>query len=490
MNNAQLIKLLEKLVTLPSETDWVEFKVNKFDQSEWFAQKIWEIISWLSNTASISWENLWYLVFWVEDSTHEIKWTNLVIHREKVKKDDLEHRIMQRLNPKINLKIHSFRYEEKSMVIFEVPPATDRPVSFFNEEYIRIASITRKLKDFPEKEKQIWNNWISKRIEKWYALNWLDLDIALNLIDYNSYFELMKQNLPWNKNLITEKLIEEWILKEDNGLYNITNLWAILFAKNFEDFPWIKRKSVRVIIYNWNNRVVTLKEKPWYKWYAVWFENLIEYINDQLPSNEEITKAFRKENKMYPEIAIRELVANALIHQDFSESWNGPMIEIFNDRIEISNPWKPLIDTDRFIDHAPKSRNEDIASFMRRINICEERGSWIDKVIFFCELFQLPAPKFEAIDHITRVTLYSYKKLTNMDKKDRIRACYQHCVLKYVSNETMTNTSLRERFKISDENSAIASRIISETLDAHKIKPNDPESKSKKHIKYIPSWAS
>lgn len=184
------------------------------------------------------------------------------------------------------------------------------------------------------------------------------------------------------------------------------------------------------------------------KGYAIGFEGLVDYINDKLPANEEIGKAFRKEVKMYPELAIRELVANALIHQDFRETGTGPMLEIFNDRIEISNPGKPLIDTLRFIDYSPQSRNERLASLMRRVNICEERGSGIDKVINEVELYQLPAPNFIEIDNSLKVIMYSYKTLRQMDKQDKVRACYQHFCLKYVSNEFMTNTSLRDRFII------------------------------------------
>jgi len=69
---------------------------------------------------------------------------------------------------------------------------------------------------------------------------------------------------------------------------------------------------------------------------------------------------------MYPEIAVRELVANALIHQDFSITGAGPMVEVFGDRVEITNPGEPLIDTLRFIDEPPRSRNEMLASLMRR----------------------------------------------------------------------------------------------------------------------------
>jgi predicted HTH transcriptional regulator len=92
---------------------------------------------------------------------------------------------------------------------------------------------------------------------------------------------------------------------------------------------------------------------------------------------------------------VRELVANALIHQDFSLSGAGPMVEIFDGRIEITNPGEPLVDTDRFLDSPPTSRNEGLASLMRRFRICEERGSGIDKVVAQLELYQLPPPVFE-----------------------------------------------------------------------------------------------
>ena len=71
---------------------------------------------------------------------------------------------------------------------------------------------------------------------------------------------------------------------------------------------------------------------------------------------------------MYPEVAIREFVANALIHQDFSIGDSSPMIEVFGNRMEITNPGKPLIDVFRFIDHTPISRNENYSMASRIIS--------------------------------------------------------------------------------------------------------------------------
>ncbi|MDC4222968.1 MAG: hypothetical protein MPW15_01640 [Candidatus Manganitrophus sp.] len=94
-------------------------------------------------------------------------------------------------------------------------------------------------------------------------------------------------------------------------------------------------------------------------------------------------------------MAVRELVANALIHQDFFVTGAGPTVEIFDDRIEITNPGEPLVEPQRFVDTPPRSRNEALASLMRRFRICEERGSGIDKVVFQIEFYQFPAPIFE-----------------------------------------------------------------------------------------------
>ncbi len=191
---------------------------------------------------------------------------------------------------------------------------------------------------------------------------------------------------------------------------------------------------------------------------------------------------------MFPELAVRELVANALIHQDFFVTGAGPMVEIFKDRIEITNPGEPLVDTQRFVDTPPKSRNEVLASLMRRFGVCEERGSGIDKVVFQVELYQLPAPLFERPDGFTRAVLFAHKPLVAMDKVERVRACYLHACLRFVTRQPMTNTSLRERFGITEKNAAAASRLLAEALEAGVILVRDPEAGNRSRA-YLPYWA-
>ena len=165
----------------------------------------------------------------------------------------------------------------------------------------------------------------------------------------------------------------------------------------------------------------------------------------------------------------------------------SPMVEIFKSRMEITNPGKPLISTLRFIDHAPKSRNEQLAAMLRRMNICEERGSGVDRAIEQCELYQLPAPDFVGEEDFTRVTLFAPQTLRQMSREDKIRACYQHCCLQYIIGEKMTNETLRKRLDISQENYSIASRIIADTVNEKFIKLDD-STRSRKYAQYIPIW--
>jgi predicted HTH transcriptional regulator len=479
MNQEQLEKLIQNLVSLPSETETVEFKENNFNKEE-----IGTRISGLSNSANLKSEKFAYMVFGIKDGTHEVVGTHFKPKQEKIGTMELEHWLQQHLSPKVDFVVYEFSYLGKNIVLFQIPPASTKPIVFNNIAYIRIGTATRKLQEFEDKERKIWNNIQNKNFEKGIAKENLTVSEVLKLLDYSKYFSLTKQDLPTETQKFADKMVQHNLVKkvfEDN--YDITNLGAILFAKDLNDFPSIKRKAVRVVAYKGTTRVDRIKEQEGHLGYAISFENLLDYINDKLPFNEEISKALRKEAKMYPEVAIREFVANALIHQDLSINGAGPMIEIFEDRIEITNTGEPLIETDRFIDHPPRSRNEDMAAFMRQIGVCEESGSGIDRALIDIALYQLPAPNFEKYENFTKITLYAHKDLKDMSIDDKTRACYQHCVLKYVENKRMTNATLRERLGIGEKNYPTASAIIKATIEKKLIK------EAEKPKEYVPIWA-
>lgn len=477
--------LLASLVALPEETEWVEFKHDNDAPEE-----MGEYLSALANSASMHGKDAGYLVWGIEDKTHRVLGTTVRPRQRKVGNEELENWLAHNLSPRVDFKFHEWEHKGHRIVMLRVQPAVGAPVAFRGMEWIRVGSLKKKLKDHPGKEKELWLVLSRHCFEKGITAADVTGDDVLAKLDYPKFFELSEQKLPANRAGILERLtVDQMIVPKGNDHFDITNLGAIALAKQLSQFEGLGRKAFRVIRYKGTNRVETEHEKPGVSGYAAGFEGLVGYISDQLPRNEVMGKALRKEVRMYPERAIRELVANAMIHQDFGLTGTGPMVEIFDDRLEVSNPGLPLIDTLRFIDHSPRSRNEMLADLMRRLGICEERGSGFDKVVFEIEFFQLPAPDIRTDTTHTRVVLFAHQDLTKMDKKDKVRACYLHCCLLHVSNKVMTNTTLRERFRIAEQNYSIASRIIADAMEAKLIKPEDPDSKSKKMARYVPFWA-
>ncbi len=164
------------------------------------------------------------------------------------------------------------------------------------------------------------------------------------------------------------------------------------------------------------------------------------------------------------------------------------MVEIYTNRVEISNPGEPLVPVDRFID-GYQSRNERVADLMRRMHICEEKSSGIDRVVQTAEVYQLPAPAFRIGLRRTIVTIFGPRPFEEMDRDDRVRACYQHCTLKWVMSERMTNQTLRERFHLPEAKVASISQVIAATLEAKLIKLDEKAGGSRKFARYLPFWA-
>jgi predicted HTH transcriptional regulator len=295
---------------------------------------------------------------------------------------------------------------------------------------------------------------------------------------------------PITQETAIEKLLQDNLIISRDGLFDITNACALLFARDIAIF-WLNSKSPRVITYRWNNKLHAINDQKWVKWFAIAFWWLINYVWSQIPKIE-IIDLNRTNEPWYPKVALREFIANAIIHQDFRTTGSEVLIEIYDDRIEISNPWIPLIEIDRFVDHPPKSRNEILADFMRRAGHCEMRWSGVDRALESIQVAKLPNPKIERSSDFTRITLYRTSPITKLTNDEKAQAVYWHCVLTYVlrSNEAMTNLSVCERFWIEEQNSSIASRLIKLAKDEWKIKPFDPKSKTRKHAKYIPFWVN
>lgn len=485
MQPGSLDETVKDILSHAEEAGWLEFKQSNSDP-----QKIGENVSALSNTAALLNRPKAYILWGIDDNTKRPVGTTFRPREKRIGGQELENWLTTQLRPAIDVQIREGEIDGCYLVLFEIQAADHLPVRFRGTEYVRIGSYTKKLADHPEKERALWTLFNEVPFEDGVAVSGVTSDDVLSLIDYPAYFKLMGLPLPDNRTAIFDKLMSESVIRsEDNGRYAITNIGGILFGASLDRLGRLARKALRVVIYRGNNRVEASREQVGNLGYAVGFSGAIEWINGQLPQDEEIGQALRRNVRTYPEIAIRELVANALVHQDFTVTGAGPIVEVFTDRMEISNPGAPLVDPLRFIDEPPRSRNEKLAGMMRRVNICEERGSGIDKVVFAIEAFQLPAPDFRVAGNSTVATLFAQREFAGMDRSERVRACYQHACLMYVSGRRMSNSSLRKRLGLEQAKYTAASRIIRDAIADKLVKPHSGGSESRRNASYVPFWA-
>lgn len=378
--------------------------------------------------------------------------------------------------------------DNSHVVVLEVQSAANTTMQYKGIEYIFNDNVLSRLRNFPEIEKQLWRNLDdTEAFEGKPAKSNVSAEDIIRLLDCQTLFSMLSLDYPNNPAEIIAKLIELRFVSEKNtGKYTITNLGALLLAKRLKWFDTVEYKAVRVLQYSGEDITEPAKEQIGGKGYMVGFEGLIKYIMKKLPTCERIEGAIRKNVCVYPILSIRELVANALIHQDLNER-GAPIVSIFPDHIEITNPGKPLIRFDRFIDHPPCSRNEALVAAMRKVGICEERGSGYDKVISYVEKCNLPAPVITEYERSTKVCLFSKKDFDSLSKKEKIAACYAHVSLNYVKNEPSNNSTLRARFQLGENERYKISRVFGDACDANLIKVR--EGTGMKNREYIPYWA-
>lgn len=480
-------RLLRSL-TEEGESEWIEFKRSSFDPD-----REGRYCSALANGARLSDKPNGYIAWGVaNDGT--IVGTTVDPSKEKAGQQPFEFWLKGRLTPTGHpIRFHRVDREGKRVVLLEVGAAVTVPVRFKDLAYIRVGDATPPLHKHPDRERALLKALAETSFETELAAENVTADEVHSLLDVaEALGRLSPRPASTDPAMQLEQFRGHQLIHRTAGeRWAITNHAAILFARELKDFgPRFERRAARVVFYDDESRVTASQEGTGHRGYALGLSELFDWLEARLPRSETLRGALRVDQPLYPPEALRELIANALIHQDFGLTGTGPMVEVFRDRVEISNPGVPLVDVDRLLDEPPRSRNERIAALMRHMKFCEERGSGIDKVVRHAEVFQLPPPDFAVRSSAFTATMFAPRGFAEMTPTERVRACYQHASLLWAGGgRHMTNSSLRERFGLPANRASQISRLISDAVDAAVIKAVDPENRSRAQAAYQPYWA-
>ncbi len=394
---------------------------------------------------------------------------------------------------RFRVEVEEFSHPDGRLLLFHIPPCPLGQVRSYNGAFWW--RVDENLVAMPAEEVQRRLSAIAPQWSQHVAREGCDGAEVARLLNVQTYYDLRERTFPSGRSEVLDEFEKQgFVVKVPRG-YNITNMGAILLAKRLSDFPHLARKAVRVVVYEGKNKLnarldtATMEPNPFDAGYAVIFNQLFEFVKAQVPRRQVIDGALRRDIALVPDITIRELVPNALVHQDLNETGNSVVVEVYADRVEVINPGRPIIPVERFITEN-KSRNEALARAMRLMRICEEQGQGMQKTILAIEGRHLPAPNFRVGETRTTVVVYGLKTFPEMEKSERVRACFQHCCLKWITNEKMTNQTLRERFGLPQNQAKTTAmyQLISETIALELIKPVETESGSKRYASYVPAW--
>ena len=477
------VALLNYLLQQKTEAEWLELKHNNCEP-----QRIGQTVSACANAAILMERDRGYIVWGIKDGTKEKVGTTVRLKMLKKGGENFENWLSHKLDPTLMVEAVDFEENGKQFSILAFEPSYTRPVKFEGVEYVRIGENVKPLKDHEERERSIWFATSKRKFESGIALSHQTAEAVLAKLNVATFYERSGQATPGNQEEILRKFEKLGAITPDmEGGYDITNLGALLFADDITEFPSIASKSIRVVHYEGRDKGRSQDEIHGKKGYAVGFPGLLNYVEKKLPKGEKYEGGVRKASTKYSQIAVREIIANALIHQDFTITGSAPIVEIYDDRMEVSNPGDSLIERNRLIDER-RSRNVKLAEAMQEMGLCEQRGGGIDKAIKEIERLSLPAPHFWSSDKSMRVVLWGPKTFKELSKEDRVWACFCHCVVRFLRHDRMTNTSLRERFALHQEDYQAISTLIAQTKRAGLIKPEDPK-QGKRYGKYVPYWA-
>jgi predicted HTH transcriptional regulator len=477
-------RLIESLCSLPRETDWVEFKESNFNPDS-----VGQYASSLANSAMLHDETCGYLVFGIKNDTHEVVGTSVDLAAETVGSERFLFWLQKLLDPQVNIQHHHFTAEGRRVELLAIEPGYSRPVRFKKVAYIRVDSSQQPLSNHPEKERALWQ--ITSRYSFENAT--IITHASADTINLDFEFSALLKRLQKTRGETLESRLRQLetlnlIADDRQGGYDVSSLFALACAKNLDAYPLLYRKGVRVTTYKTNDKLESAADAEGRRGYTVTFAALMSYIMDRIPSEEQMRHGIRTKVFKIPEASIREFVANAIIHQDFTINGAGPVVEIYADKVRIINPGIPLVDTDRFIDTPSKSRNPRFAKLMRDAGLCEERGSGVDRALIEIEKAALPPPLFQTVEGSTIVTVFMPKRFAEMTPDERIRACFQHACLGYERNDPMSNGSLRGRFGLPQTQYSQVSNVIRDAIDAGRIKPLDAD-QANRNARYVPWYA-
>ena len=414
MTDPEWIDLIDRLRAHPNETEWLEFKSNYISETD----QIGEYISAISNAACICNKPAGYLIYGINDNSHDVEGTNFNPYSEKRKgNQDLIISLSTMLNPRIVFDVKAVDHPKGRVVVFQIQPASGIPVNFSGKAFIRIGTSKTDLAQHPEKARLIWMKGRDWSSEICADAKMEDLDpIAITKAREEFRVKHPKQVNElsgWDDITFLNKAK---ILKKGY----VTNA-ALLLLGRPESASILSPAVAKIswILKDQNNKELDYEHfgPPFFLAGKRVLDRIRNLIVRAMPSG----SLFPVELTQYDPWVIREALNNCIAHQDYGRHGRITVVE-FPDRVILRNEGSFLPGELSTVirQDAPQTiyRNPFLADTMVELNLIDTQGGGIKKMFETQRRRSFPMPDYDLSDPnmvsvciIGRILDESYSKL-------------------------------------------------------------------------------
>lgn len=394
--------LVARLIALPKETEWVEFKLNNADP-----ERIGKYVSGLANSACEAFQDFGYLVWGIEDATHEVKGTAFEPGSLRVGNQPLELWLRSLVSSEIGFGFQEVAMPEGRVVVLEIEAAYRQPVSFRKEAWIRVGSSLTELSKYPHKAAGIYRtvgrDWSAETVE----------GVSLAALDPAALTFARKQFAEKHAHDTFADEIREW---DDATFLNKAKLAvggqltkaALLLLGRPESAHWLAPSVAKI---TWN----LLDESGTSLDYCHFEPPLLLAVDRVFAKIRNITLRAMPDGTLFPvEISqydswvFREAVHNAIAHQDYRLCRNIVVSE-FPERLVIANAGAFLPGTlDRALETQTRPRrypNAALAAAMVELKMIDTIGSGIRRMFLTQRKHFMPLPDYDLESDTVTVSL-------------------------------------------------------------------------------------
>lgn len=412
--------IVRTLISYDVEQEWFEFKVNWFEPD-----KIGEYISALSNVAAMLGIDQAYMVWGIDNDTHDIVGTTINQHRS-ITNEPLEHYLSRKLNPHVLFVFYDLMIDEKRVVVLSIPAAKQVPTAFDGIRYYRIGSSKVNLNKYPEIEVKLFEA-LKQDVTTMENVEAVDQDLTFRklLLYYaDSHLPLNEKTFEKNLGLLTE-----------DGKYN---LLAQLLSDN-------SQIPIRLSIFSGTNKTSQLYavREFGYDCLLSSLDKVLEFGDVlNIPQADERNRVVtRKEVALFDRTAFREAVINAFVHNRWVDG-NAPMITIYSDRIEILSrgTLAPTQTKQGFFLGESIPVNRKLSDIFLQLHISERSGRGVPKIIEACG-----KNAFEFRENSIVVTIPFQSVLENVEQKVEKHEVYLTPIRQMILDEMRKNPNITQK---------------------------------------------